>query len=162
MAFRGLVSLFSRAARIATPYIQKLVRLREPIARIRRTIGARIAGIPREQLEQIVQRERLIREATERVVSVRPAEPVDPDILPAPITAQRRRFAWRIRYQIVHPLTGEVLDQYLTVSTDDILSPEQAMAEARQMAFENYGVEPSDILETEVTTVTHASASQRI
>lgn len=159
MAFRGLLNIFSRATRIAQPYISRLASLGEPIARIRRAIGARIAGVPPEQLERVVVAERTARRRTEELIGGDLSRRIAPDELPEAITSQIRRFSWRIRYGFTDNVLGEVSDRYLTVSTDAELSPAEALEEARSIIASEYMADGGSIHSLEIVRVTRAGNS---
>lgn len=151
MAFRGILSFLGRAARVASPYVEKLVRLGEPLARIRRRIGARIAGVDADQLDRVIQAERAAQRQTAEIVGGDLSERISPDRLPSAITKQTRRFAWRIRYNYIDPSTGESIQRYFTLSTDDQLSALDAMTTTRDELRREYGREPFDLAIVRVT-----------
>lgn len=156
MAFRGLLSFLTAPIRRAFPYIDMAVRLRQPIARIRRAIGARIAGVSAADLERVVSATRAARRTTEEIVGGNLKEKISPTRIPSAITRQRRRFAWRIRYNYVDPTTGEFLQKHMTLSTDEIISAEDALDQARDIIAENYGIEHDATFDLAITRITSA------
>lgn len=151
MAWPGVATFLKRAVRLAVPYVDRAVRLGRSMQRIRRTIGAAIAGVSAEQLEQVVEAERGARRQTEAIVGGNLDERIAPDRVPEAITRQSRRYAWRIRYNYVDPATGSQIQRYYTLSVDDELSPSEALEMAREDIEGRYDVGTSNLAIVRVT-----------
>lgn len=159
---RGPLSFFGLGARVARPFIQLGVRLGRTISQIGAAVTRAGARVEVDQLRRIVTAERQLRRETAEVLGLPRNRIIDPQGIPEAITRQRRRFAWKVRTVFIDPKTGERIERFLTISTDDLLSPNEALAEANELMASEYGVQQSFIVESEIEQVTQAAPDRRL
>lgn len=159
---RGPLSFFGLGARIAQPFIRLGVRLGRTISQIGAAVTRAGARVEADQLRRIVIAERQLADETAEVLGLPRNRIIDPQSIPEAITRQRRQFAWKVRTVFIDPRTGERIERFLTISTDDLLSPNEALAEANELMASEYGVQQSFIVESEIEQVTRAAPDRRL
>ncbi len=158
----GPLSFASLAARIASPFIRLGRRIGQPIQRLTERLRRRISGLRGEEVAAQATALERIEQASARIAAARRDRVPDSiDIAPA-LTRQRRTFSWRFRVRVVDPELGEVVQQFVTVSTDRNLSLSEAESEARQIATVSPRIAGEDVVETEFVSVTRAAPEQLI
>lgn len=158
----GPLSFVNLAGRIARPFIQLGVRLGRTVAQIGTVLQRTGARVEAESIRRIVRAEEQLRRETRTVLGQRTDVKLPPSAIPEAVTRQRRQFAWRIRFGVVNRISGEVVDRYLTLSTDDLLSADDALAQGEDMLRAEYPEEFELMTESEIVQVTRAAPGRRL
>lgn len=166
-ALRTAYSAVRTSIKIARGAVQTGARLgTAAIGRTTAAIGRAIertgTSIQARQLRRLTEAEDRLQATGEGILGRPRNEILDPDLIPEAITRQRRNFAWRVRTEYIDPRTGERVDRHVTVSTDRMLSQEQATAEAEDMLLTDYSIERERIIQSEVTMVTRVAPGRRL
>lgn len=158
----GPLSFFGLGARIARPFIQLAVRVGRSITRVGSALQRRGVQVEAGALRRIATAEERLRRETRTVLGARTDVVLPPEQIPEAITRQRRRFAWRVRFGIVDRRTGDVTDRFLTLSTDDLLSADEALSEAQGILEADYPDEFQALVDSEIVNVTQAAPGRRL
>lgn len=158
----GPLSFVNLAARVARPFIQLGVRLGRTVAQIGTVLQRTGARVEAESIRRIVRAEEQLRRETRTVLGQRTDVVLPPSAIPEAITRQRRQFAWRVRFGVVDRASGQVVDRYLTLSTDDLLSADEALSQAEEMLRADYPDQFELMTESEIVQVTQAAPGRRL
>lgn len=158
----GPLSFLGIGARIARPFVRLAVRLGRSITQLGTALQRQGVRVEAGALRRIATAEERLRAETRTVLGERTDIVLPPEQIPEAITRQRRRFAWRIRFGIVDRRTGEVRDRFLTVSTDNLLSADEALAEGQAILDADYPDEFEALVDSEVIGVTRAAPGRRL
>lgn len=161
MAF-GPINLLGRAVSAALPFIRLGISLGRGVAALgsiitRAFVRAEAASV-RRVIEAEVQQRREVREVLGRPHN----EVLSPDLMPEAITKQRRQYSWHTRFGFIDPVSGERRERHISVSTDSLLSPEEALQEAQDMLSDDYNIDASFVINSDVVGVTRAAPGRRL
>jgi hypothetical protein len=159
---KGWLSFLSLGERIAAPFIRLGVSLGRTLAEIGSSLTRAGAGIEARTIRRIMEAEQTERRVAEQVLGPSPDHVPDPAGIPEAITRQRREYAWRIRMGFIDPRTGKRESRMLTVSTDQLLSPNEAKETAAKMLADDYDIKGDFIIESELIGVTRAAPGRRL
>lgn len=159
---KGWLNLLSLGERVAYPFIRLGVTLGRTIASIGASLARAGAGIEARSIRRIVEAEEAERRVARDVLGPSPDRVPDPAGIPEAITRQRREYAWRIRMGFIDPRSGARADRFLTISTDQLLSPNEAKQAASEMLSEDYDIQGDFITESEILGVTRAAPGRRL
>lgn len=159
---KGWLNLLSLGERIAYPFIRLGVTLGRSLASIGASLTRAGAGIEARSIRRIVEAEAGERRTAREVVGTAPDHLPDPAGIPEAITRQRREYAWRVRMGFIDPRTGQRQERFLTISTDQLLSPNEAIDQARSMLAEDYDIQGDFLIESELIGVTRAAPGRRL
>lgn len=159
---RGWLSFASLGERIAYPFIRLGVTLGRSLAAIGASLTRAGAGIEASSIRRIIDAEEVERRTAREVVGTAPDRLPDPSGIPEAITRQRREYAWRVRMGFIDPRTGQRQERFLTISTDQLLSPNEAMEAADRMLADDYEISGAFVVEHEIIGVTRAGPGRRL
>lgn len=158
----GFLNFLELGARIARPFIQLGVTLGRSLAEIGATLVRAGSTVEAASARRIYEAERVERTATSDIIGRGGGRVPDPSEYSEAVTKQRRQFAWRVRTTYIDPRNGEETTRYLTISTDAMLSPDQAITQAEDMLSEDYAIESTFIVGSDVVSATRAGIGQRL
>lgn len=120
-------------ARLALPYSRLAERLGRTVQRLGRALSR--AGVAVETEALRTQRRVIIeeREAARRVMGADPVLPSDPMQLPEAMTKLRNQYSYTVRTTYINVHTGKQESRFLTLSSSDLLSREEIIAEAEEI-----------------------------
>lgn len=159
---KGWLNILSLGERIAYPFIRLGVSLGRTISEIGQALTRAGAGIEARSVRRIVDAEEVERRTAREAVGTAPDHLPDPAGIPEAITRQRREYAWRVRLGFIDPRTGARQERFLTISTDQLLSPNEAIDQARAMLAEDYDIQGDFLTESELIGVTRAAPGRRL
>lgn len=159
---KGWLSFLSLGERIAYPFIRLGVTLGRSLASIGASLTRAGAGIEARSIRRIVEAEESERRVAREVVGTAPDRLPDPAGIPEAITRQRREYAWRVRMGFIDPRTGQRQERFLTISTDQLLSPNEAKQAAADMLAEDYDIQGDFLIESDIIGVTRAGPGRRL
>lgn len=159
---KGWLNLLSLGERIAYPFIRLGVTLGRSLAQIGAALTRTGAGIEARSVRRILEAEQEERQATREILGL-PADRVpDPAGIPEAITRQRREYAWRVRMGFIDPRTGKSQERFLTISTDQLLSPNEAIELAEEMLAEDYDIKGDFLTQSGIVGITRAAPGRRL
>lgn len=158
----GPLSFLRIGLRIARPFVQLAVRIGRTNQRIINALSRANVRVTAAGLRTLRTAEERLQAETRTVLGARTDVVLPTEQIPEAITRQRRRFAWRIRFGIVNRQTGEVRDRFLTVSTDNLLSADEALAEGQAILDADYPEEFEALVDSEIISVTRAAPGRRL
>lgn len=159
---KGWLSFLSLGERIAYPFIRLGVSLGRSLSSIGAALTRAGAGIEASTVRRIVEAEE-----TERRVASQVLEPAgdripDPIGIPEAITRQRREYAWRVRMGFIDPRTGRSQERMLTISTDQLLTPNEVKESASKMLADDYDIQGDFLTKVEIIGATRAAPGRRL
>lgn len=158
----GWIGRFALGTRLVYGALQLGVRLARTATEILGSLARTSASFEASAVREILARERATKAATAEILGgARDRVPEDAAFAEA-ITRQRRTYNWRIRIGWIDPSTGERRERYLSISTDERLSPEEALRRGEELAGEEYGITSELVFESEITQATRARPEQRL
>lgn len=158
----GPIAFLARAVRAVYSGIRLGVRLGVSTPRILAAVGRAAGEGFRSQTTRVIAAERAAQDRAARVLGTPSRDIIDPAGIPGSLTKMRRQYAWRVRTIYVDPQTGRRIERFVTVSTDDLLSHEDAITEAESMLESEYGITSELQIDTEVVDVRKAAPGQRL
>lgn len=158
----GWLNVLELGARIARPFIQLGITLGRTLSEIGTVLTRSGARIEASSARRIYEAERAERAAASDLVVGGLDRLPSRDEFSEAVTRQRREFAWRIRLGYVDPRSGESTVRYLTISTDELLSPQEAIDEALDELADEYGVSGEFVVESTVVSATRAAPGRRL
>jgi len=162
MAFNPL-GLLARATRAVYSTVRLgVARLGATVSQVGQALTRAGVAIEASQLRRLHAAEVQLQRQTAEVLGVADmARPIDPVNIPEGITRQLRDYAWRVRLQYIDRVSGLAKEKWVTVSTDQILSPDEAIAEAEGLGS-NYEIDSGNLIHSELMEVTRAAPGRRI
>lgn len=145
----GILDTLSRTARTAFPIIQRGVREGLSANAIQDVLSGRGLGIRRQTLLDLVRLERGVQETINVLRFIHPGSRPNPDRLPEALTKIRRSFSFNVEVRARRLDTGEPFSQFVTVSTDRLLTRQQIEAQAIravERSPDRYGLEAEEAL----------------
>ena len=149
MPISAFLATLSRAARRAFPIIRRGVREGVSANRIQRLLQDHGLGIRRTNLLEIVRRERGVAAAGERLRFIPKGLRPDPSRLPEALTRLLRRFSFTVRIRGSDPRTGETLERFVNVASDEVLTRGELEAQGEAFvegAAERYQIQAPEFL----------------
>lgn len=159
---KGWLSFLSLGERIAYPFIRLGVSLGRSLVSIGQSLTRAGAGIEARSIRRIVDAEETERRTATEIAGLPGDRIPDPAGIPEAITRQRREYAWRVRMGFIDPRTGQRQERFLTISTDQLLSPNEAIDKARDMLAEDYDIQGDFLVESDIIGVTKAGSGRRL
>lgn len=159
---KGWLNILDIGARIASPFIRLGVTLGRSLGELGRIFTETGTAIEASSLRRIYEADVEERSIAKEIEGQPPDLAIDPSKLPEAITRQRREYAWKVRVGYIEPGTGERRSRMLTISTDQLLSPNEALAEARGMMEDEYQIKTSFLVSAEMVGVTRAAPGRRL
>jgi len=159
---KGWLSFLSLGERIAYPFIRLGVSLGRSLGQIGAALTRAGAEIEATTIRRVIEAEDIERRAGAEIAGASGDRIPDPAGIPEAITRQRREYAWRVRMGYIDPRTGKRESRYLTISTDQLLSPNEAKAEAAKALADDYDIKGEFLIESEIVTVTRAAPGRRL
>lgn len=142
VAARVLLDLLTPAARLALPYVSSMVESGLSANAIGRALTEAGLGIRRTDLLELVRGLREVEITRPYVSSLRADFLPNPSRLAESVTTLLRSFSYTVQVEGTHLETGELFTKNITVSTDDLLTKEQAVNAALEIAdtaLDRYG-----------------------
>lgn len=149
-------------ARIAAPFIRLGVRLGRSLLETTQSILRSGLDAVESELARVYRAEQRLRAETTALGALKGREKIDPIGIPEAITWQRRTYAWKHLIEYIDPATGNIESQYITVSTNDVLTPDESAALAEEAFLKNYGVGRERITKSETIGVTKAAPGRTL
>lgn len=158
----GWLNLLSLGERIAYPFVRLGVTLGRTISQIGASLTRAGAGIEARSIRRMAEAEESERRTGRELASTAGDRLPDPAGIPEAVTRQRRQYAWRLRMGFIDPRTGQRQERLLTISTDVLLSPNEAIDAGKRMMDDDYDIKGSFVTEAEVIGVTRAAPGRRL
>ena len=149
MSFAGVVTALSQPARQALPIIRGGVRRGIGADALYRSLRSRFPGLLRREVREIGRAERLLLSRSADLRFMRRDFRPDPSRLAPSVTALRRQYSFQVRVRGFQVETGEAVEDWITVSTDELLTREEIEDVAQgylESAPERYQVESYETL----------------
>lgn len=156
------IGLLGKVISTAYPFIRLGVSLGRSVTSIGNLITRAFGRAEASVIRRAVEAETAQRAETRNVLNLPPSSMIPDELMPEAITRQRRTYAWRTRFGFIEPTTGQRGERYLTVSTDNQLTAEQALEEARKMLLDDYDIDESFITDERIVGVTRAGLDRRL
>lgn len=153
MAFRFLRTL---GERIAYPFVQTARIVGSALGDLGRALARAGTEIEVQALRRIAGALDEQDAASRIVLGQSSTEVLDPQGIPEALTRQRREYSWRFRMQGIDPRTGQRVERYLSISTDDLLSEAEARQRALSEFADEYGFSSEFIISMDTVSVTKA------
>lgn len=149
MPFPGLVTLFSAPAKAALPFLRSAARKKIGADRMFQTFRTQFPGLIRREVRAIVKAELQILESRAQLKFLNRGNFPNVRRLPPSLTSIRRRFSFNVRVRATDSKTGNPIEQFVTVSTDELLT--RGQIEDQALAFvegerKRYGIDNESVL----------------
>ena len=149
MPIAGLVTGLSQAARQALPLIRSGVRQKVGADTLFRRLRGTFPGLLRREVRLIAGAERNIIASRADLRFVNRANRPNPFRLPPALTALRRQFSFRVRVRGIDITTGDLTEQFVTVTTDELLTRGDIEDVAEEFVVgerKRYGTDVTEVL----------------
>lgn len=158
----GPLGFLSLGARLAAPIIRGAVWLGRTVLETTRDVLAAGVGALDREIAALHRAELTIKEGTREAISV--GETALPDVagIPEAVTVQRREFSYTIGVTSIDPNTGRPVVRFITISTDNLITPEEAKNRAVELAVEDYHQNRDTLIKVEISSITRAAPGKRL
>lgn len=141
-------------------------KLREPIGATLGTLGRALerqgANMEAAAIRDQIETQRAIQAAARGAAVTAERGLPDVAMMPEAKTKLRREYSYRVRISHIDSRTGQRVERWVTVSSDDVISKDEAATRAIQDYAGGYGFQLGNVVEVEVTDIRKAGAAGKL